>query len=39
MRKQTIPLLAALAVAMTLVVPASPAFAQGELKTNQFWLP
>ena len=39
MRKQTIPLLAALAVAMTLVVPASPAFAQGELKTNQFWWP
>ena len=24
---------------MTLVVPASPAFAQGELKTNQFWWP
>ncbi len=39
MRKQTIPLLAALAVSMALVLPASPAFAQGELKTNQFWWP
>ncbi len=39
MRKQSIPLLAALAVSMALVVPASPAFAQGELKTNQFWWP
>ena len=39
MRKQTILLLAALAVSMSLLVPSSPAFAQGELKTNQFWWP
>jgi len=36
MRKQTIPLLAALAVAL---VPSSPAFAQVEPKSNQFWWP
>jgi catalase-peroxidase len=39
MRKQTIPLLIALTVAMSAVVPASPAFAQGEPKSNQFWWP
>jgi len=39
MLKQTIPLLAALAVAMSPVVPSSPAFAQGESKSNQFWWP
>ena len=39
MLKQTIPLLAALAVVMSLVVPSSPAFAQGEPKSNQFWWP
>jgi len=39
MRKQTMLLLTTLVVAMALVVPASPAFAQGELKTNQFWWP
>ena len=39
MLKLTIPLLAALAVAMTQVVPLSPAFAQGEPKSNQFWWP
>jgi catalase-peroxidase len=39
MLKQTIPLLSALAVAMSLVVPLSPAIAQGEPKSNQFWWP
>ena len=38
MLKQTIPLFAALAVVMSLVVPSSPA-AQGEPKSNQFWWP
>jgi len=38
-RKQTIPLLVALTVAMSAVVPSSPAFAQGESKSNQFWWP
>ena len=39
MLKQTIPLLAALAVAMSPAVPSSAAFAQGEPKSNQFWWP
>ena len=39
MFKQTIPLLSALAVAMSLVVPVNPALAQGEPKSNQFWWP
>jgi len=39
MRKQTIPLLVAIAIAMSAVVPSSPAFAQGEPKSNQFWWP
>lgn len=39
MLKQSIPLLAALAVAILPVVPTSPAFAQGEMKSNQFWWP
>ena len=39
MRKQTIPLLVALAIAMSAVVPSSPAVAQGEPKSNQFWWP
>jgi len=39
MLKQTIPLLAALAVAMSPLVPSSAAFAQGEAKSNQFWWP
>jgi len=39
MFRQTIPLLAALAVAMTPIVTTSPAFAQGEPKSNQFWWP
>jgi len=39
MLKQTIPLLAALALAMSPLVPSSPAFAQGEAKSNQFWWP
>ncbi|MBU2676382.1 MAG: catalase/peroxidase HPI [Gammaproteobacteria bacterium] len=39
MIKQTIPLLAVLAVAMSPMVPSSPAFAQGEPKSNQFWWP
>jgi len=39
MRKQTIPLLVALTIAMSAVAPASSAFAQGEPKSNQFWWP
>ncbi len=39
MRNQAIPLLAALAVTVTAVLPASPALAQGEPKSNQFWWP
>ena len=39
MRKQTIALLVALTMAMTAVVPSSPAFAEGEPKSNQFWWP
>jgi catalase-peroxidase len=39
MLKQTIPLVSALLVAMLPVVSSSPAFAQGEPKSNQFWWP
>tara|TARA_R110002073_G_scaffold334201_1_gene523239 strand:+ start:159 stop:2390 length:2232 start_codon:yes stop_codon:yes gene_type:complete len=40
MLKKTIPLFAALAVIITaLLAPSSPAFAQGEPKSNQFWWP
>ncbi len=39
MRKQTTTLLAALAVMISLAVTSSPAFAQGEPKSNQFWWP
>jgi len=39
MFKQTIPLLAALAVVMSPLLPSSAAFAQGEPKSNQFWWP
>ena len=39
MRKQTIPLLVALAIAMSAVVASSPAVAQGEPKSNEFWWP
>ena len=39
MGKQTIPLLAALAVATSLAVLPSSAFAKGEAKSNQFWWP
>ncbi len=39
MPKQTLPILATLAVSVSLIMTASPAFAQGELKTNQFWWP
>jgi len=39
MRKPTLPLLAILAVTTALAVSANPVFAQGELKTNQFWWP
>ncbi len=39
MRKQSIPLLIALVVAMSAMVPSSPASAQGEPKSNQFWWP
>ena len=39
MFRQTIPLLAFLALAMSPVVSSSPASAQGEAKSNQFWWP
>jgi catalase-peroxidase len=39
MLERTIPLLAALAVAMSPVVLSSPALAQGEPRSNQFWWP
>ena len=39
MPKKTTLFLAALAAVMTLSVPFSPAFAQGEPKSNQFWWP
>ncbi len=39
MRKRTMPLLAAIAVAMSPLVTSSPAFAQGEPKSKQFWWP
>ena len=39
MRKQSMPLLVALVLAMSVVVPSNPAFAQGEPKSNQFWWP
>ena len=39
MLKRSIPLLAALAVAISPVVPSSPALAQDEPKPNQFWWP
>ncbi|MGB5407869.1 MAG: catalase/peroxidase HPI [Thiogranum sp.] len=39
MLKKTIPLLSALAITLSLVVPPSPAFAQGQPKSNQFWWP
>jgi len=39
MRKQTIILLAALAVMTSLVLISGPAIAQGEPKSNQFWWP
>jgi catalase-peroxidase len=39
MIKRTIPLVAALAVAMTSLVATGPAFAQGVPKSNQFWWP
>ncbi len=39
MLKQTIPLLAALAIAMSPLVQSSPATAQGKPKSNQFWWP
>ncbi len=39
MRIHTLSLLAALAVAMSPLVPSSSAFAQGEPKSNQFWWP
>ena len=39
MLKQTIPLFSALAITLSLLVPPSPAFAQGEPKSNQFWWP
>ncbi|MCG7587911.1 catalase-peroxidase, partial [Photobacterium sp. OFAV2-7] len=39
MRKQTIPLLAAIAVALSPLLMGSPAYAQGEPKSNQFWWP
>jgi catalase-peroxidase len=39
MRKQSIPLLIALALAIPALAPTSTAFAQGEPKSNQFWWP
>ena len=39
MRRSTKPLLIAMSVAMLAAVPSSPAFAQGEPKSNQFWWP
>ena len=39
MIKQTVPLLAAVAIAILPVLPTSTAFAQGEMKSNQFWWP
>ena len=39
MRKQTITLLTAFAMAAILVAPSNTAFAQGEPKSNQFWWP
>jgi len=39
MRNQTIPLLVAITVAMSAVVPSSTAFAQADSKSNQFWWP
>ena len=39
MLKRMIPSLSALVVAVSLVVPFSPAIAQGEPKSNQFWWP
>jgi len=39
MLKKTIPLFAALAVVISLVAPSSPAFSQGQPKSNQFWWP
>jgi catalase-peroxidase len=39
MLKKTIRLVPALAVAMSLAVPLSPAIAQGMPKSNQFWWP
>ncbi len=39
MINRSIPLLAALAIAMSPVILSSPAFAQGEPKSNQFWWP
>ncbi len=39
MLRQTTLFLTTLAISMSLVVTSSPAFAQGELKTNQFWWP
>ena len=39
MLKQTILLLAALTVTMSPLVTSSPAFAQGEPKSNRFWWP
>jgi len=39
MLKQIIPIVSALLVGILPVVPSSPAFAQGEPKSNQFWWP
>jgi len=39
LKYKTIPLLAALALAMSPLLTSSPAFAMGEPKSNQFWWP
>ncbi len=39
MLRQTKPFVTILVLALTILAPVSPAFAQGEPKTNQFWWP
>ena len=39
MLRKTVPFISALAVTVSLVMPLSPAMAQGEAKSNQFWWP
>ena len=39
MRHRSLPLMAALSIVISAVVPSSSAFAQDEPKSNQFWWP